>query len=184
MVVATGSQVACGRMRALTFIGILLFSIPCLQAGERGAQVWLDQADSLRNAGQDAAALDFLNSAEQQFRRAGEDCWVARFAERRARVHLDWQNPVHASEASILMLVMTTLLNTTYLVHILLIFSIYFNLETYFKSILLFGKNNLIYNYYVSLTDSTIYVSKNLINSYINLEKSTHSFLEGTTNSQ
>lgn len=99
MVVATGSQVACGRMRALTFIGILLFSIPCLQAGERGAQVWLDQADSLRNAGQDAAALDFLNSAEQQFRRAGEDCWVARFAERRARVHLDWQNPVHASEA-------------------------------------------------------------------------------------
>ena len=85
---------------------------------------------------------------------------------------------------SILMLVMTTLLNTTYLVHILLIFAIYFNLETYFKSILLFGKNNLIYNYYVSLTDSTIYVSKNLINSYINSEKSTHSFLEGTTNSQ
>ena len=86
-------------MRVLALIGILLCCVPCLQAEERGGQVWLDQADSLRNAGQDAAALDFLNSAEQQFRRSGEDCWVARFAERRARVHLDWQNPVHASEA-------------------------------------------------------------------------------------
>lgn len=86
-------------MRVLALIGILLCCVPCLQAEERGGQVWLDQADSLRNAEQDAAALDFLNSAEQQFRRSGEDCWVARFAERRARVHLDWQNPVHASEA-------------------------------------------------------------------------------------
>ena len=85
---------------------------------------------------------------------------------------------------SILVLATVTLLNTTYLIHILLMFSIYFNLETYFKSILLFGKNNLIYNYYVSLIDSTIYVSKNLIDGYINSEKSTHSFLEGTTNAQ
>ena len=66
---------------------------------EENGQAWLDQADSLRDIGQDAAALDFLNSAEQQFRKAGEECWVARFAERKARIHLDWQNPVHASEA-------------------------------------------------------------------------------------
>ena len=57
-------------MRVLALIGILLCCVPCLQAEERGGQVWLDQADSLRNAGQDAAALDFLNSAEQQFRRS------------------------------------------------------------------------------------------------------------------
>ncbi len=86
-------------MRGLILFGMLLCAAPCFQAAERGGQVWIDQADSLRNAGQDAAALDFLNSAEQQFRRSGEECWVARFAERRARVHLDWQNPVHASEA-------------------------------------------------------------------------------------
>ena len=86
-------------MRVLILCGVLFCALPCVQAAERGGQEWLKQSDSLRNAGQDAAALDFLNSAEQQFRRSGEDCWVARCAERRARVHLDWQNPVHASEA-------------------------------------------------------------------------------------
>lgn len=86
-------------MRGLFLFGVLLCSLSSIQAVERGGQVWIEQADSLRDAGQDAAALDFLNSAEQQFRRSGEDCWVARFAERRARVHLDWQNPVHAAEA-------------------------------------------------------------------------------------
>jgi len=85
-----------------------------------------------------------------------------------------------------LLLIGATLVLVTipHLVHVLLISFIYFNLETYFKSILLFVKDNLIYNYCVSLADSTIHVSKNLINSYLNSEKSAHSFSAGTTNSQ
>lgn len=69
-----------------------------LAAAESNGQAWIQQADSLREVGLDAAALDFLQSAEQQFRKAGEPCWVARFAERKARIHLDWRNPRHASE--------------------------------------------------------------------------------------
>lgn len=84
------------RGLALCFV-LLLFAE--VSASERNGQSWLDQSDSLRNAGQDAAALDYLQSAEQQFRKGGEDCWVARFAERRARIHLDWRNPQHANEA-------------------------------------------------------------------------------------
>ena len=84
------------RLTALCFV--LLLSARAV-ASEQNGQSWLEQADSLRNAGQDAAALDYLQSAEQQFRKVGEDCWVARFAERRARIHLDWRNPQHAAEA-------------------------------------------------------------------------------------
>lgn len=84
--------------RAALFLFVLLFRMHA-GASETGGQEWLYQADSLRKAGQDAAALDFLQSAEQQFRKGGQHCWVARFAERKARIHLDWNNPVHASEA-------------------------------------------------------------------------------------
>ena len=84
----------------------------------------------------------------------------------------------------ILILATATILNMSYLAHVLLIFFIYFNLETYFKSILLFSKDTLIYNYCISLTDSTTYISKNLINNCVNSEKSTHTVLEGTANSQ
>ena len=85
-------------VRALSIFAVLLWHAPVAGVGDHG-QDWLEQADSLRNAGQDAAALDYLHSAEQQFRREGEDCWVARFAERKARIHTDWRNPSHAAEA-------------------------------------------------------------------------------------
>lgn len=84
--------------RAFLLVLSALF-LPPVGAAEEEGQAWLRQADSLRQVGQDAAALDFLNSAEQQFRKSGQECWVARFAERKARIHLDWKNPVHASEA-------------------------------------------------------------------------------------
>jgi len=80
------------------FIVLILLSVSA-SADEQTGQAWLEQADSLRNEGQDAAALDFLNSAEEQFRRSGQSCWVARFAERRARIHRDWSNPSHTAEA-------------------------------------------------------------------------------------
>lgn len=84
--------------RALFFVLPALL-LPAIGAAEEDGQAWIRQADSLRRVGQDAAALDFLNSAEQQFRKSGQECWVARFSERKARIHLDWKNPVHASEA-------------------------------------------------------------------------------------
>ena len=86
-------------MQRLLLSCCLLLCIGGVRAAELQGQAWLDQADSLRQVGQDAAALDFLASAEQQFRRAGQPCWVARFAERKARIHLDWRNPAHAIEA-------------------------------------------------------------------------------------
>lgn len=85
-------------MRGLLLLFFFL-TVHTVWASEQGGQAWLNQADSLRNEGQDAAALDFLSSAEEQFRRSGQTCWAARFAERRARIHLDWRNPSHAAEA-------------------------------------------------------------------------------------
>lgn len=85
-------------VRVLPIIALLLWHAPMSGVVDHG-QDWLEQADSLRDAGQDAAALDYLHSAEQQFRREGEDCWVARFSERKARIHTDWRNPSHAAEA-------------------------------------------------------------------------------------
>lgn len=86
-------------MQRLILSCCLLVLTVGLRAAELDGLAWLNQADSLRQVGQDAAALDFLTSAEQQFRRAGHPCWVARFAERKARIHLDWRNPAHAIEA-------------------------------------------------------------------------------------
>lgn len=86
-------------MCRLFFLAILCALTPSMWALDQSGQAWLEQADSLRQQGQDAAALDFLKSAEQQFRKSGEACWVARCAERRARVHLDWRNPGYAAEA-------------------------------------------------------------------------------------
>ena len=60
---------------------------------------WLVKSDSLRGLGQDAASLDFLRSAQREFEDAGDPCSVALIAGRRAQIHVDWKNPLHADAA-------------------------------------------------------------------------------------
>ena len=60
---------------------------------------WLVKSDSLRGLGQDAASLDFLRSAQREFEGAGDPCSAALIAGRRAQIHVDWKNPLHADVA-------------------------------------------------------------------------------------
>ncbi len=61
--------------------------------------IWLGKSDSLRELGQDAASLDFLRSAQHEFEDEGDPCSAALLAGRRAQIHLDWKNPLHADAA-------------------------------------------------------------------------------------
>ena len=62
-------------------------------------ETWLATSDSLRDLGQDAAALDLLKSAQHAFEKQGDPCSAALIAGRRAEVHVDWKNPLHADLA-------------------------------------------------------------------------------------
>ena len=70
-----------------------------LSAADVTVEGWLAKADSLRTIGLDAASLDLLKSAQHEFEANGDPCSSALLAERRARIHLDWKNPLHADVA-------------------------------------------------------------------------------------
>ena len=61
--------------------------------------MWLATSDSLRALGQDAASLDLLKSAQHEYEKKGDPCSAALLAGRRAEVHVDWKNPLHADLA-------------------------------------------------------------------------------------
>jgi len=78
---------------------VLLGSTATAVAASGALETWLAKSDSLRNLGQDAASLDLLKSAEQEFVKQGDPCSAAWLAGRRAAVHVDWKNPLHAGVA-------------------------------------------------------------------------------------
>ena len=86
-------------MRWILLVAIFSVSLTGLSAESWTVESWMNQADSLRRAGQDAASLDLLGSAQQHFIEKGDRCSAALVAERRSRIHLDWDNPSHADRA-------------------------------------------------------------------------------------
>ena len=86
-------------MRWLILFAILSVSLTGFSAESWKVESWMHQADSLRRSGQDAASLDLLGSAQQHFIEKGDRCSAALVAERRSRIHLDWDNPSHADQA-------------------------------------------------------------------------------------
>lgn len=85
---------------------------------------------------------------------------------------------------SLFLLNVFVLTNSQHLLHSLLIFFTYFNIETYFKAVLIFDKDSLIFNHHASFNDTIIYITSNLTSKYISFEKSVCTSLGGTTNSQ
>lgn len=86
-------------MRWILLVAIFSVSLTGLSAESWTVESWMNQADSLRRAGQDAASLDLLGSAQQHFIEKGDRCSAALVAERKSRIHLDWDNPSHADRA-------------------------------------------------------------------------------------
>lgn len=86
-------------MRWYVLLAILSFISVGFAAESGTAETWVFQSDSLRLAGQDAAALELLASAQRHFSENGDPCSGAMMAERRSRIHLDWRNPMHADKA-------------------------------------------------------------------------------------
>ena len=79
---------------------LLLLGSSVATASAAGAvEAWLAKSDSLRALGQDAASLDLLKSAQHAFEKEGDPCSAALLAGRRANVHVDWKNPLHADLA-------------------------------------------------------------------------------------
>lgn len=86
-------------MRLLYLMACLVMAQGAVRAEVWTLDQWLAHGDSLRSAGQDAAALDAFSNAEQAFLDLGEDCAVAQCAERISRIHIEWDNPHHADAA-------------------------------------------------------------------------------------
>ena len=96
---ASGPGVAWRDMRRCLLLLSLVFALGGLRAEVWTLQQWLAHGDSLRGLGQDAAALDAFSNAERAFQELGESCAVAQCVERIARIHVEWDNPVHADAA-------------------------------------------------------------------------------------
>ena len=94
-----GPRVAWRDMRRCILMLSMVFALGGLRAEVWTLQQWLAHGDSLRGLGQDAAALDAFSNAERAFKELGESCAVAQCAERMARIHIEWDNPVHADAA-------------------------------------------------------------------------------------
>ena len=86
-------------MRTLVLLACWLLAQGAVRAEVWTLDQWLTHGDSLRAMGQDAAALEAYASAEQTFLDLGDDCAVARCAERISRIHIEWENPNHADAA-------------------------------------------------------------------------------------
>lgn len=78
---------------------VLLGSTVAAVTAAGTVETWLAKSDSLRALGQDAASLDLLKSAQHAFEKQGDPCSAAVLASRRAEVHVDWKNPLHADVA-------------------------------------------------------------------------------------
>ena len=86
-------------MLRVALCSTLLCCVMAVSAVGEPVDLWIGKSDSLRSAGQDAASLDLLHSAQREFEDAGDPCSAALLAERIARIHLDWKNPLHAEAA-------------------------------------------------------------------------------------
>jgi hypothetical protein len=86
-------------MLRLALCLLLLGSSVATATAAGHVEAWLATSDSLRALGQDAASLDLLKSAQHEYEKEGDPCSAALLAGRRAEVHGDWKNPLHADLA-------------------------------------------------------------------------------------